>query len=239
MRIFDCEQGTQEWLDLRCGIATASEFSSILTPTTMKLSASARGYACQLIAERLIGGPDPWKRDANTSDIARGHYTESEARNFIEFTRATEIKRVGFCLHDNGRWGASPDGFIGDAEGLELKCPAPKTQVQWLLDEKLPPDHRAQVHGGMIVTGLNAWTFLSYCEGLPPLEIRVERDDYTERLHEALLEFNELYARMFNRIVEQREIAIDAAIARKGDQLDENHRGLVPPANQQPEESYF
>ena len=34
-----------------------------------------------------------------------------------------------------------------------------------------------QVHGGMAVTGLPFWYFMSYYPGLPPFIVKVERDD--------------------------------------------------------------
>ena len=34
----DIEQGSDEWLALRCGVLTASEIKHIMTPKTLKLS---------------------------------------------------------------------------------------------------------------------------------------------------------------------------------------------------------
>src|ERR1700677_291551 len=51
------QQGTAEWFGLRLGIATASRFKDIMTPKTRRLSASWKGYACCLIAERLLNVP--------------------------------------------------------------------------------------------------------------------------------------------------------------------------------------
>jgi hypothetical protein len=227
MRTLMCAQGSPEWLEARLGRVTASRMKEILTPKKCIIGAGAKSYAAELIAEKLIGGPDPWKWEGETADMRRGNYCEHEARNFLEFHRGVDVEIVGVCIHDNELWCASPDGLIGDCEGLELKCPAPKTQIQWLLAGGLPDDHRAQIHGGMIVTGRDAWTFLSYCVGLPPLEVRVERDDYTKRLEEALLEFNGIYDDMLAKIMAQREEAISECMARKGDQLEPNMRSFV------------
>jgi hypothetical protein len=54
----------------------------------------------------------------------------------------------------------------------------------------LPDDHRAQVHGGMFVSMLPRWWFLSYCPGCPPLLRSVVPDSYTRMLGEALFEFD-------------------------------------------------
>lgn len=230
MRTLMCEQGTPEWLDARCGLATASEFNSILTPKKMELSEQSWSYAAQLIAERLTGGVDPWRFEGETADMRRGKAYEPEARAYFSFTHDIEVQLVGFCIHDNERWGASPDALIGDWSGLELKCPAPKTQIRWVYDGELPAEHKAQCHGGMVVTGRDNWHFMSYCSGCPPLIVELKRDDYTKRLEEALVAFNDRYDEMYAKILERREDAINTKIAMKGDQLDVSYRSLVPPA---------
>ncbi len=232
MKIVDCEQGTQTWLDARSGIVTASELNSILTPKRCELSAGWKKYAAQLIAERLIGGPDPWRFEGETVDMRRGREFEPEARDFFAFTSGMDVEQVGFCIHDNERWGCSPDGLIGTEAGLELKCPAPKTQIAWVYDNVLPDDHKNQCHGGMIVTGRDTWWFMSYAAGCPSLIVEVKRDDYTQMLEEALLKFNERFDVMWNSIMEKRMATIDAKIAMKGDQLVDADRSLVPPSGQ-------
>ena len=121
MKVLMCDQGSPEWLDARCGISTASELNNILTPKKCELSAGWKKYCAQLISEILIGGPDPWRFEGATVDMRRGNEFEPEARDFIAFLYGIEIQQVGFCLHDNGRWGASPDGLMGESMGLELK----------------------------------------------------------------------------------------------------------------------
>ncbi len=232
MKVYDCEQGTQAWLDLRAGIATASEFGNILTPKRCELSAGWKAYAATLIAEILIGGPDPWRFDGQTADMRRGVEFEPEARDFIAFLLGEDIQQVGFCVHDNGRWGCSPDGLMLPRRGLELKCPAPKTQIRWVYDNELPDDHKNQCHGGMIVTGCDEWLFASYCEGCPSLIVEVKRDDYTRMLEEALLKFNERFDKMFDLIKEKRMGEIDKKIEQRQEQTDERDRALVPPRNQ-------
>ena len=46
-------QGSEEWLQARCGVITASNFSKVFT-TTGKLSTSRDGLINQLIAENLM-----------------------------------------------------------------------------------------------------------------------------------------------------------------------------------------
>jgi hypothetical protein len=60
----------------------------------------------------------------------------------------------------------------------------------------LPDEHKAQVHGSMIVTGLDNWLFLAYHPLINPLILRVERDEYTAKLEAALWKFADYYAEM-------------------------------------------
>ena len=53
MRLIECEQGTEEWLQARCGVPSASMYSRIVT-TKGKWSKSAEGYIDQLIMEKVV-----------------------------------------------------------------------------------------------------------------------------------------------------------------------------------------
>lgn len=181
----DFPQYSPEWWDVRRGVPTASNFGRIMTPATRKPSSQAAGYICQLIAEQA----DPHYADVDSyvsAAMKNGTMMEPEARAFYTFERDADVTEVGFCLTDDGRFGASPDGLVGDDGTLELKSPMHKTHVEYLLAGVVPPAYLPQVHGQIIVTG-RAWCdFMSYARGLPPLLIRVERDDYTADLEAAL-----------------------------------------------------
>jgi hypothetical protein len=200
MKVFDCLQGTPAWLDARLGIATGSRMGDIITAKQEKPAAAMDGYAAELVAEVLTGQQDPWKWEGETADMRRGTATENQARQYVQIIYGEEIQQVGFILHDEGRWGISPDGLMLPQRGVELKCPAPKTQVKWLADGGLPDEHKAQVHGGMIVTGLPEWLFVSYCIGLPPLIVEVTPNEFTEKLRAALLIFNQKYDALMAKI---------------------------------------
>lgn len=201
MQIFDFAQYSPQWWSARRGIPTASEFDRILTASTGKLSKSADGYACQLIGEKLSAEYPLTTMNPATAAMERGTALESAARSWYCVYHGAEVREVGFCLSGCGRFGCSPDGLIGEDGGLEIKCPLPQTQVSWLLSGDLPADYRAQVHGSLIVTGRQWWDFVSYCPGLPELVIRVEPDDYTEKLREALEGFHARYKELENQVV--------------------------------------
>ena len=67
-------------------------------------------------------------------------------------------------------------GLIGDDGVLEIKCPAPKTHLGYMLNGGLDADYRMQVHGSLLVTGRKFAHIMSYCPGLPEVIVKVQRD---------------------------------------------------------------
>ena len=113
MRKIECEQGSEEWLNARLGVPSASMFAKIVT-TKGAWSTQADGYINQLIAEDLTGEPTPFYQNEH---MARGTELEPEARSAYEFMNDVVVEQVGFCLHDTMRAGCSPDGLVGDEGG--------------------------------------------------------------------------------------------------------------------------
>ena len=172
---YDVKQGSQEWLDLRLGIPTASQFHRIITPKTMKPSSSIDDYIHELIAEWATGGP--LDEDANTSlFMDRGKLLEADAVAWYEFEHDTTVDRVGFCTTDDGRVGCSPDGLIGDVGGLEIKCPGLKNHIAYLLGDPAEK-YKCQIQGGLWVCEREWWATLSYNPELPNKFVTVDRDE--------------------------------------------------------------
>lgn len=219
MIIYECEQYSQEYWDLRRGVPTASELDNIIT-TTGKPSAQAEGYACRLVGD-IYDAFYGQTSDYLSSPMREGHFSEPEARAFYEFHRDRDVRQVGFCTTDDGRFGCSPDA-LADPDGVvELKCPQSATQIQYVVDNCLPPKYRAQAHGHLIVTGREWCDFMSYRAGFPRVLVRVVPDDFTKRLRDELEKFWVLYQDIKARVEERRQETITAEIARKGAQLDE------------------
>lgn len=191
----DLQQQSEEWFAVRAGRPTASQFSRILTPTG-KDSSQWDGYAIELAAECVrpdyIGFTGSFHTD-------RGNELEPLAREEFARIMGVEVATVGFITRDDTVVGCSPDSLVVSeagkyVAGLEIKCPAPKKHAADLIAGELPAEHRPQVHGGMAVTGLNHWYYMSYCQGFAPLIVRVDRDEYTARLSDALDRFLIYYA---------------------------------------------
>ena len=102
MRVVECTQGSPAWVEARLGIPTASNFSRIITAKTAKLSSSAEGYLCELVAESLLGVPVD---EATSSFMERGADLEAEAFARYELEYDVDTTPVGFVLRDDGRAG--------------------------------------------------------------------------------------------------------------------------------------
>ena len=194
MQILDCQQGSQEWMEARAGIATASEFHRIITPVNGSLSNGAAKYIDELLAER-IAGVDSDEADYFVSkQMARGHTLEPKARAQYAFDTGLDVKQVGFIIADDPLFGFSPDGLVGDSGGLELKCPDLKTHICYVRCGGLPADYRTQVHGSLALSGRDFWDFASYADwGLPLHRVRVVPDEYTASVADALREFKKQF----------------------------------------------
>lgn len=197
MRILVHEQGSPEWLMSRLGCPSGSGFSKLITATG-KSSTQSEGYVNELIAEKVIGeipenNPNEW--------MQRGTELEPDARAFYEFEADVTVDEVGFCMHDVYECGVSPDGLVGDAGGLEIKCPKPSTHIKYLRSYELPSEYKAQVMGCLWITEREWWDFLSYHPSLPPMLIRVSRDEeYIQALEKEVIKACETIERMTQKI---------------------------------------
>ncbi len=200
MKIHDCVQGTTEWLQLRAGIPTASQFDKILTPTG-KPSKSAIPYMDALLAERMMQRP---LTEHISFWMERGSQMEAEAVSFYQFQRDVTTETVGFITNDAGTIGASPDRLIGEDGLLEIKCPAPHTHVGYMLWKGADKAYHPQIQGQLWVTGREWLDILSYHPEMPPALVRVERDEkYIEDLAAAVTSFSQSLESMHLEFVDR------------------------------------
>ena len=183
-------QGSAAWFAIRRGIPTAGSFHKLITPKKMEISAQRYDYACQLIAEKLLN--TTLQSLDGLEHIERGKALEGPAVQQYEFVNDVQTRAVGFLTTDDGMVGASPDRLIvGRARGLEIKAPAPNTQISYLLfgtDEK----YRPQVQGQMWVGELDDSDFYAYAERMPAVSIRTPRDEpFIKKLREVVWQFND------------------------------------------------
>ena len=184
---YDMPQGDPEWFAARLGLPTSSQFHRLLSAKTLKPSTGAKGYLHELLAELYLGeNQDP---SGGSEYMVRGTSLEPEAVRYYEMQRDTECEVVGFCTTDDGMVGCSPDRLVGEDGLLEVKCPAGKVHIGYLLGEDAHK-HRAQVQGQMWVTGRAYCDLLIYSPFLPPSLTRHEVDEeWVEAFEPALATF--------------------------------------------------
>ena len=187
------EQGSQEWLQERAGRWTASRFADLIavserTGKPLKCRADA---IWQVVVERMTGQPS--EGPAGFA-LQWGSEVEEFAREAFEIETGKSVEQVGFLEHPQYPFaGASPDGLIGESEGLELKCPKdPAVHLARFLSG-VPAEYIPQIQGGMWVTGFKRWYFASFDPRMPPshrlLIIPVLRDEaMIKRIEAAVLE---------------------------------------------------
>lgn len=172
-------QGSTEWHALRIGKVTASRVADVIARTKSGWGASRANYMAELIAERLTG--EPAEKFTNAA-MAWGTEKEPDARAAYEFFRDAQVAEVGFIEHPSILMaGASPDGLVGDAGLVEIKCPNTATHLDTLLTQAIPARYVTQMTWQMACAG-RAWCdFVSFDPRLPETMSlfvkRVERDD--------------------------------------------------------------
>jgi len=195
--IYEVEQRSEAWDRLRLGIPTSSCFEKIYTPGG-KPSAMWKRYTYHLIAERLL------QRAVGTYTspaMERGVIVEADAAAWYELTEDIETQKIGFITTDDGKIGASPDRLVGDDGLLEIKCPEPAAQVEYLLTGKLDRTYYPQLQGQLYVSE-RAWVdIVAWSDALPSAVIRVERDEkYIDGLAKELARFNDEIERVMGMI---------------------------------------
>jgi len=197
MEIIDCTQGSAEWFRARLGLPTASEFATVLAKgKDGGASLTRKKYLNQLAAEIVTGEPG---ESYSNPYMERGKSQEEEARRLYAFSCDTRPELVGFIR--NGQKGASPDALIGADGLLEVKTRLGHLQVDLLLADRFPPEHRAQVQGALWVAEREWCDLAVYSPGLPLYVCREYRDDaYIDNLARAVAQFNEELAGIVERI---------------------------------------
>lgn len=185
LHIYDqLEQGTDEWLEARRGMVTASTVGQLLTSTGRPASNDySRRLTLTLVAERITGTSEPsWVND----DMLRGQLDEPVARDVYSghFAEATE---VGFMVNDDHGFpiGYSPDGLVGDDGLLEIKSPRAKEHLRTILADEVPDRYMAQLQCGLLVSGRKWIDYCSFFGGMPLYVTRVLPDP---KWHEAIVD---------------------------------------------------
>lgn len=200
--IEDFEQGSREWLQVRLGIPTASNFSMVMRGADSK---TRDEYMRKLAGEILTGAPAEGK--LITASMQRGNDMEPEARDYYARTNFGDVERVGFIRRrlPSGRFcGASPDALIGKRRGaLEIKTMAPHRMIERLVNGAgMPTEHRAQVHGTLWAGELDFVELILFYRGMPIVpKFKVGRDEtYIREISNAVEVFDSELHKLVQKI---------------------------------------
>lgn len=177
MIILDVEQGSDEWLEARLGLPTASVMHCLLVNGRLcpPFGAGALDLLDKLAYERFTGQPNgDFVGNASTK---RGHVIEPIAvQTYIDSGHASamDVIEAGIMLAKGV--GASPDRLIGADGGLEIKSKNGKGMVTLLRNGVIDKAHITQMQINMWVSGRSWWDYFVYCDGLPPFHQRFEPD---------------------------------------------------------------
>lgn len=169
LRIYrDLTQGTDEWLEARRGIVTASVVGKLITNKTLGLAntKTAHDLVLTLAAERITGHIEPVYV---SDDMLRGTLEEPLARAAYAEHKGVDVAQVGFMTDevDGVVAGYSPDGLVGDDGLIEIKSRRPRVHLQTILSGQVPEENMAQIQMGLMISGRRWCDYVSYSGGMP------------------------------------------------------------------------
>ena len=161
----ELEQGSDEWLQARCGIVTASTIAKLVT-ATLKVADNdtSRGLTMTLAIERMTG----FVEYVHPSfEMQRGSDDEPDARALYAEHYAP-VTEVGFMTRrfDGFTAGYSPDGLIGSDGLIEIKSRKAKEHMKTVLADRPPSENVGQLQLGLVVSGRDWIDYVSYSSGL-------------------------------------------------------------------------
>ena len=211
-------QHSLDWYRVRLGHFTGSQVGRLMKKGRGKdaeWSADALTYIKEVVAERLLNPVVTTIDDyfqqyldlVNTSSKMMAWGIDNELLALGIYTKMTgsKVTHCGSLPHETVQcfWD-SPDGLLLNDNGVvEVKCPAPKTHADYLINVKNPedlqsvkPEYYWQAISHMAVTGAHFCDWMSYCKfsQIPLHIIRFERDE-------------EVIAQLLERITKADEMA--------------------------------
>lgn len=113
MKIYNCEQKSEEWFKVRELKLTASKAQAI-----GNAKAGLETLVTNMMAEYYSSAE---KENFSSKDTDRGNELENVAREMYELEQGIEVEQVGF-IEESKYVGCSPDGLIGKNGLIEIKC---------------------------------------------------------------------------------------------------------------------
>lgn len=195
-RIYNCEQGTPEWRQVRAGRVTGSKADCVTAKARDGKSegVTRRDYRIQLALERLTGIPqeegymNSWMQDGKDREPAARLAYEAETGNLLQ--------SIGFAYWPDVQIGCSPDSFVDDSTDgfglIEIKCPKAATHWDYIQNARLPSAYVNQAtHEMLVVDDAKFVDFVSYHPAFPEklrlVRVRIFREELAIREYETEL----------------------------------------------------
>lgn len=194
-------EANPEWLSLRAGLFTGSDFNQYLGILGKGLSDTAQTGLARKVCESLGYQFDSFK----TPLMERGIELESKARDMYYFETCNDVQEVAFVDWEQSRAGCSPDGVIydddGNIEGItEFKCPDIVAYLK-ASDGYIKPEYRTQIQFNMLITGAKWCDYVVFFPGMKLVINRVEPDqEAQQQIVVALTMLNEKYDELLEKV---------------------------------------
>lgn len=173
MKIYNVDQGSDEWSSLRAGKPTAFNFKMLVT-SKGEASKQMPTLAATLAGEMFAGKPlDQWGGNKWTE---RGTELEDDARMKYAVIKNVVPDIVGFITDDDEKYGCSPDSLVGDDGMVEIKCLKAENHIKAIMyydkNQRIPTDYVQQVQGQMMIAERQWCDLVFYHPDLPILIVR-------------------------------------------------------------------
>jgi hypothetical protein len=203
VKFHDVPQNTDEWMALRLGKATASQFGTFMANYGKDFGEPAKRYALQIALERLTGKKA--EHSFSNEHMERGHEQEPVARMLYAEEHFCDVTNGGFF--DCGQYGDSPDGLVGSDGVVEFKSVIASVHYANIQRGNFDPAYKWQLVGHLDCTE-RAWVdFSSYCSDFPEesrlCTYRLHREqceDELRMLNERRVDFLLLVVKTMNEI---------------------------------------
>ena len=173
MKIYDCEQRTPEWYNVRRGKFTASDANAILA-----MGKGLETLISKKLAEHYSSGAfEEFTGSFTNKHMERGVNFEDKARAIYELETGSKVTQVGF-VELNEHVGCSPDGLVGNDGLIEIKNHNDEVFLRLAEDKKIDKKYRDQMQMQMYVTGRQWCDYFGFNPNFSPcyVMIRVHAD---------------------------------------------------------------
>lgn len=182
MKIHNFEQLSDEWFECRKGKITASHADTIATN-----GKGLETYINEIMAEYFSSGE---KEHFSNEHTERGNDLEDTARSIYELENNVKVEQVGFIEY-NDFVGCSPDGLIGEDEGLEIKCCSDKVYWEILMtgDCSSMSKWKWQCLMNLLITQRKKWNLVIFNPNFKKSMIKIEILPDEEKFNKLLTGF--------------------------------------------------